>query len=68
MRPDYVLVRRYWLEEAGAFAAEAGLHGNVTLNGTNLISLENGSTIPGLTLVHSNNDTLIYRYMAGVGK
>ncbi|MCL5428083.1 MAG: hypothetical protein M1321_02780 [Candidatus Marsarchaeota archaeon] len=60
VRPDCILVRRYWLQEAGAIAEEGGLPAGMPLNGTNFMALENGSE--ALPIVYRNNDTLVYRY------
>ncbi len=67
IKPDYVLVRRYWVGEAGAMALEGNLSEDSTLNGTNFMALENGTPLQNLTLVYRNNDTLIYRYLHGGG-
>ncbi len=65
IKPSYVLVQKFWLDEAGALAVEGSMPSNMSINGTNFAALENGSTFQSgnivLNEVYKNNDTIIYK-------
>ena len=66
LHPDYLLVRRWWLNESPAIQYEGaeyqpGLKYS-PYNGSNFEALENGS-MP-LPLVYGNNDSLVYCWAA----
>lgn len=69
-RPDYLLVRYFWLNETPTIKSEGNLPQNTSLFDTNLYILEkriaanySGNGI-SLSLVYENNDSLVYKVSA----
>jgi asparagine N-glycosylation enzyme membrane subunit Stt3 len=62
VQPDYLLVRKVWLNYSTSLLAEGSLPSNTPINGTNIQALTVGflnSTY--LHIVYRNNDSIIYK-------
>lgn len=58
-RPDYLLVRKFWLQEVPAIAVESKMSMYTNSTGTNLQELINGSA--PFPIVYNNSDVTIYK-------
>ncbi len=61
VRPSYLPVRKYWLNETFGMLIQIGLPLNTSVNGTNLQQLLQLDGKPPFPVVFSNNDTIIYK-------
>ena len=59
VRPDYILVRRSWLNETPGILIEINQSLNTSYNGTDLQQLTDGAA--PYPIVFKNNDTIIYQ-------
>ncbi len=62
VRPDYLVIHKYWLNYTTGIALEGNLDANMSISGTNFQALENGTF--DFPLAYRTANTLIYRIKA----